>query len=181
LEYDMSTTPNRARLLAVLIALSAMICGCREQNRDTPQPPGGQQAPGVGMAGDERASRQIMIRLGKGPNALDGTVKRELQGDEPDWASIQPHAAEYAQMAADLGKAEPAKGSKESWVKETTAFAESAAALDKSAQDKDLNAARVAHEKLSRSCMQCHREHRGPPGGPGKFGPPGKRGGPPPT
>jgi hypothetical protein len=121
--------------------------------------------------------KQIMNRIGKGPSSLDGLLKRELQADQPDWATIQPQAAEYAKLTADLGKSEPAKGSKESWAKQTSAFAESAAGLDKAAQAKDLGGARSAQEKLGSSCMQCHREHRGGPGG--GFGPPG-RGGPPP-
>jgi len=116
-----------------------------------------------------------MVKVAKGPTSLNEMLKRELQADQPDWATIQPQTAEYARLAADLGKADPPKGSKESWAKQTSAFSDSATALDKAAQSKDLPAARTAQEKLGSSCMQCHREHRGGPGGP-----PGGRGGPPP-
>jgi hypothetical protein len=114
-----------------------------------------------------------MTRIGKGPNSLDRLLDAELKVEQPAWDTIQPQAAEYAKLAADIGKAEPSKGSKDSWTKLTAAFAESATALDKAAQAKDLAAARTAHQNLAASCMACHREHRGGPGGPGG---PGGRG-----
>jgi cytochrome c556 len=176
----MRKSPHRALLLVAVFAAPLAIWGCKDQARNPPPTQTG-PPPEQGPRGNgDRPARLIMTRIGKGPNALDGMLKRELQTDQPDWAIIQPQAAEYARLAADLGKAEPTKGSKESWAKQTAAFVESATALDKAAQARDLSAARASQEKLGASCMQCHREHRGGPGGPGGFGPPGKRGSPPP-
>jgi hypothetical protein len=180
----MRKSPRHGLLLVALLAVPLVAWGCKKTNSalptqpSAPVPPGGGLSPGpaAGPGGGGTGSRQIMTRIGKGPNSLDGLLKRELQADQPDWATIQPQASEYARLAADLGKAEPAKGSKESWAKQTSAFADSAAALDRAAQAKDLSGARSAQEKLGSSCMQCHREHRGGPGG--GFGP--GRGGPPP-
>jgi hypothetical protein len=114
-----------------------------------------------------------MGKIGRGPNALSALLDREVKADPPVWETIQPQTAEYARLVADLRKSDPPKGSKDSWSKLTAAFAESAEALDKAAQAKDVTAARTAQAKLGTSCMECHREHRGGPGGFGAGGPGG--------
>jgi hypothetical protein len=133
-----------------------------------------------------------MAKLDRGPAALNKAIGKGLEADPPDWGTLQKQSSEYASLVAGLGKLEPSKGSPESWAKLTKAFAESAADLDHAAQVKDRGAALTAHEQLSGSCMECHREHRrmpmrggfgkrggGPPGGgPPPGGPPGS-GGPP--
>jgi cytochrome c556 len=138
-------------------------------------PPPGGGAPGI---------RQIMGKVAKGPNSLNALLGAELKEASPPWETIQTQTKEYAQLAKELGTYDPPKGSKESWSKQTAAYAETAADLDKAAQAKDKDAAVAAHGELSNSCMACHREHRGGPGrgGPGMMGgPPGFRpGGPPP-
>ena len=88
-----------------------------------------------------------------------------LKAEKPAWETIQPQTKEYAQLAADMGKHEPAKGSKESWSKLTAEYAELASDLDKAAQAKDKAAATAAQGDLASSCMACHRQHRGGPGG----------------
>jgi hypothetical protein len=178
----MRTSPRRGLLLAALLAVPLAAWGCKDKSNTAqptqaslPGPPGGPPQ-GPGPRGGGGGARQIMTRIGKDPN-LDRLLKAALQADKPDWATVQPQATEYARLAADLAKMDPPRGSKESWAKQASAFSESAAALDKAAQAKDLSGARSAQEKLGSSCMQCHREFRGGPGG---FGPPGGRGGPPP-
>ena len=120
--------------------------------------------------------------------ALGSTlIGAELKAEKPAWETIQPQTKEYAQLAADMAKHDPAKGSKESWSKLAAEYAGLATELDKAAQAKDKAAATAAQEDLASSCMACHRQHRGGPGGgmgPGMGrrggGPPGRRGGPPP-
>jgi hypothetical protein len=125
-----------------------------------------------------------MTKLAKGPNSLTELLGKELNEGQPPWETIQGQSKEYALSAGDLGKYDPPKGSKESWTKLTDAFAESASELDRAAQAKDKDAAKVAHEQLKISCNACHREHRRMGrgmGGPRGFGPPpGGPGGPPP-
>jgi len=153
-------------------------------------PPRGPTGEVPGGGGGSRI-KQIMGTLSRGPNTLTPMIQKELQADPPDWDAIQPQAAEYAKLTAEMGKFDPPKGSKESWAKLTAAYAESAEALDKAAQAKDQNAAKTAHRKIAASCTECHREHRGGPGGfdpggpggfaadgPGGFGPGGPGGGP---
>jgi hypothetical protein len=121
-----------------------------------------------------------MNRLGRGPNALNGALGQGLKANSPSWTTLQTQASEYAKLAAALGKTNPPRGSKESWQELTSAFAESAAELEKAVRAKDQTAALAAHDQLSNSCMECHRAHRGgtgggmglPSNGPG-FGPPG--------
>jgi hypothetical protein len=142
--------------------------------------PGGFQ-PGGGPPGDARKAspeiKDLMGKLTKGPTSLTSMIGKELETDPPAWETIQLQAADYAKLAADLGKYDPPRGSKESWAKLTTAYADSATVLDKAAQAKDATAAKAAHKLILNSCMECHREHRGGPGGPGGAGGPGGPGG----
>jgi hypothetical protein len=117
-----------------------------------------------------------------------GTVIGEaLKAEKPAWETIQPQTKEYAKLASDMAKHEPAKGSKESWSKLAAEYAGFAHELDKAAQAKDKAAASTAQSDLGGSCNACHRQHRGGPGGmmgrgmggPGMGGRPGM-GGPPP-
>ena len=121
-----------------------------------------------------------MTKIGKGPNSLDELLKRELKTDQPDWATIQPQAAEYARLAADLGKADPAKGSKESWAKQTSAFSDSATALDKcgAGQGPERRPGRPRRNSASRAWSATGNTAAARAAG--GFGPPGGRGGPPP-
>jgi hypothetical protein len=129
--------------------------------------------------------RQIMVRLTKGPSSLKEVIGKALDAETPDWNTIQPQTDEFARLAAALSKQTPRKGSPESWAKLSAAFGESAAALDKAAKAKNRDAALDAHNEITGSCMECHRQHRGggrgmgkmggpPPGGMPPGGPPGK-------
>ena len=154
------------------------------QDQGSPPPPGaGRGMPG----GDGRGSpgiKQIMIKLAKGPNSLTPVIGNELNQDPPPWETIQGQTKEYYQSASEMGKYDPPKGTKESWIKLTTAYADLAAELDRAAAAKNKETAKVAHDQLKNSCNDCHQQHRmmgrGGPGGPPGFGPRGGPGGPPP-
>jgi hypothetical protein len=152
-----------AVLLAALLAV--LVGGCGGKNGDANGPAPGGNPPGGG--GPPSEISRIMGKLGRGPMALTNVLREELDAEPPPWDKIQPQAKEYAQLAAALGQSEPPKGSKESWAKQTAAYAAAAAALDRAAQAKDRAAAKEAHDTLSNSCMACHREHRGM-AGPGR-------------
>jgi hypothetical protein len=180
----MTKASRGVMMLVALLAASLAAGGCKGKKDTGPAGPGPGGPPqggfpqGRGMGGRGPASpiRQIMEQIGgRSPDSLSKALGQELKADTPAWETIQPQAAEYAKLAADLGKLDPPRGSKESWSQLTISFAESATALDKAAQAKDLKAARGADEKLGSACMDCHRAHRGGPGGPGGRGP----GGPP--
>ena len=179
-----------AMLPATLVLVSA---GCGGESNETPaggQPPGAGGGPPGGDASTP-GTKSIMIKLARGPNSLTPVLGRELNEAEPPWETVQGQTKEYAKLAAELGQYDSPRGSKESWATLTSAFAASAADMDKAAQAKDKAAALSSHEQINNSCMACHREHRkggpgmgGPPGGPrGGFPggpPPGGPGGPPP-
>jgi cytochrome c556 len=116
---------------------------------------------GPGDAESPSKIKQIMMKVGRGPQALNGAIGRGLDAEQPAWDTLQPQAKEYAQLASDLGLNDPPKGSKESWKQYTSSYAESAAALERAAQAKDQSAAKAAHAKLTESCKGCHQEHRG--------------------
>jgi hypothetical protein len=101
-----------------------------------------------------------MGKVTRGPMSLHSQIDNELKAADPDWTKIQSQASEYAQLAADLGKYDPPKGTKDSWAKLTSDYSASAAALDKAAKAKDKDGAKSAHTKLASSCNTCHREHR---------------------
>jgi hypothetical protein len=172
-------------MLASFLISGFAACGCSGTSDPTRKTPTNVELPadggprdgapsGDGESGNRKSNlREIMNKIGKGPNALSSALDQGLRADDPDWGSLQPKAAELAKLTAELGKSDPPRGSKESWSKLAASFAASATALDKAAQGKDLEAARAAQMKLGRSCMECHRQHRGgPEGGPGGFGGP---------
>ena len=196
---------ERALLLPFLLALLIAVTGCSEENQNeagiTPPPrPGGPGMAGPGPAGKAASNpqlKEIMTKIGKGPQALQGSLGEALKQAQPAWDVIQGKTKEYALFTADLGKHDPVKGTKDSWSKLTKTFSESAAELNQEAQAKDQQKTQVALDAMGSSCMSCHREHRvmGPgggmgrgmgPGGPGGMGmppgggfrPPGGGGGP---
>jgi len=155
-------------------------CGDESPNETQANFPKGPRGAGPGGPGGGPAVasnpklKAIMEKVGKGPQALQGSLSGALKQGEPAWDTIQPKTKEYAELTAELGKHDPPKGDKESWSKLSLAFAESAAELDKAAQEKDKAKAVAAIDGLQNSCMGCHRQHRGGPGGPGGMGgPPG--------
>lgn len=165
--------------LAVLMVLS----GCDEgkapnsppaqpnpETQATISPPNAQPAGNSADAGAAPGLKGIMIRIGRGPQALNQSLGQELKGDQPPWETIQPQAKEYAKLASEMGQYDPPKGEKESWGKLTAEFVEAATELDHAAQVKDKEAALAAQGTLSNSCMACHRQHR-------VMGPGGRRGG----
>ena len=173
---------------AVCFTALLVVGGCSEgEDAGGPAPPGG-GGPGPGGGGPSSPGiKQIMVKLARGPRSLTPVIGNELNQDSPPWETIQGQTKEYSQSASELGKYDPPRGAKESWIKLTTEFAESASELEKAAAIKNKDAARLAHEQLNNSCKTCHDEHRrmgrggGGAGGPRGFGPPpGGPGGPPP-
>jgi hypothetical protein len=178
------------------LGLSLTLVGCTDENATevaNEMPPGPAAPGGPPPGGPPPATRSnpklkaIMTRVGKGPQALQGSLGEALKQSEPDWGTIQPRAHEYAELAAEVGSHDPPRGEKDSWTRLTTAFAASARELDEVAQARDKEKTVAALDSLGSSCMACHRQHRvmGPPGGgmggpPPGMRPPGGRGGPPP-
>src|SRR5271166_2879987 len=181
---------SAALTLPVSLTFLLFLPGCGDEGANDPAsnaagaPGKGAQGPGPGRSNPK--IKEIMAKVGRGPQALQGSLGDALKQGEPAWGTIQPKTQEYAQLVSKLGELEPVKGTKDSWAKLTLAFTESAAELEHAAQAKDKDKTKEALDSLGGSCMACHREHRvqgpgrgGPPGGRG-MGPPGGPGGPPP-
>jgi hypothetical protein len=147
-------------------------------------PPGKGGGPGKEGKGRPKGEpspiHDIMVKMAKGPQSLNAAIGEELKVNPPPWDKLQPQTREFVDLATALVKLEPRKGSKESWAKFTASFTDSTAALDRSAQAQDKDAAMSAHKALGGVCMGCHQQHKGGPGGfgpkKGGFGP--KEGGP---
>jgi cytochrome c556 len=181
--------------IAVPVALTVLFLpGCAEESPNdmlrgaegaaSKAPPDG--GPGQAARSNPKI-KEIMAKVGRGPQALQGTLGDALKQTDPPWDMIQSKSQEFAQLTSELPKLEPARGAKESWSKLTLAFAESATELHHAAQTKDMSKTREAFDSLGGSCMACHRQHRmgpgmgGPPGGRGMGPPQGGPGGPPPA
>jgi hypothetical protein len=107
---------------------------------------------------------QVMDKVAKTQDSLGPLIGRELRMDPPPWDTIRPQAKELTELAASLAGYDPPRGSKESWAKQTSSYADAAASLERAAQAKDKDAALAAHTQMNRSCMDCHRDHRGAAG-----------------
>lgn len=76
------------------------------------------------------------------------------------WDDAQKTAAELAKLGTDLGKNTPPRNAdkKEEWEKQTKAFAERTAAVEKAAKDKKADDVSKAVEALfdRKTCGACH-------------------------
>ncbi len=133
--------------------------------------PGG---PGRGPGGGRQSPiRKIMVKIDdRRPEGLTKAIKTELEAAQPDWPTLEKQAGEYAGLATELGTYDPPRGTKEAWTRLTVALNASATDLERAARAKKKDDAVAASQRLSGSCMECHREHRRQPGG--GFGPRGK-------
>jgi cytochrome c556 len=104
--------------------------------------------------------KEIMGKINKGSNAMVIMLKRELQKDNPNWTEIQSQTKEYAALAAELKDAKPPKGDAASWAKLSQEFADTSKAMNDAAQKKDKANALAANNKLTNSCVACHKGHR---------------------
>jgi hypothetical protein len=158
---ELTMLPLSWKLLPALAAgLVLVASGCLKSTGSAPAPtasndPSADQAKGGGPG-----IRQIMFKIGRGPQGLDKALTTALQSESPTWDTVQTQTAEYVQLTTDLTKLDPPRGDKESWQKHTQAFGDAAKALDRAAQAKDQAAAKSAQDLLSGSCMQCHQEHK---------------------
>jgi mono/diheme cytochrome c family protein len=180
----MMQSVRKTLLFGAFLGVPFVAWGCGEKTVQVPVAgnSGPNQISPMGSEGGPSPIKGLMTKLARGPQSLHSAIERELREDAPAWATIKPQAREYAQLTASLGKEEPPKGSKDSWANLTSAFAESAASLDKAAAAEDKTAALAAHKILAASCSACHQEHRGGRGGfgggdRGGFGGPGGFGG----
>jgi cytochrome c556 len=120
----------------------------------------------VGSAGAQDAKKnppsikKIMSKLNAGKKAPIKSVGGALKSETPDWPVVLKDAKVIAEYGAYLPKLTPPKGSKESWEKLSTAFADSGKELETAAGKEDLKAARAASKALSTSCKACHTEHQ---------------------
>jgi cytochrome c556 len=153
--------------LALLAAFLLLGCGPTKNDppANPPPPPPGQAPPG--NAGAPSGIKQVMAKIGRGPQSLSAQIGQGLNANPPPWDALQPQTKDLTQQATALEAETPIKGAKETWDKHAKDFADLAAALDAAVQAKDQAKAKDAHGKLGQSCNDCHRDHRGGRPGPG--------------
>jgi cytochrome c556 len=108
--------------------------------------------------------KEVMVAITKGPNAALGQTKKALGSTPPDWKAAKAAAVALRSHAPALAKNTPPKGEKSSWTKKAEAFGKDCVALADALDKEDLSAANAAQGRLGKSCMDCHRAHRPPPG-----------------
>src|SRR5580704_14890771 len=106
---------------------------------------------------DQPSIKEIMNKAHRKGDSLLGTIEDDLKQAQPNWDEVQADTKELVSLGAALGKATPRKGGKASWEQLTAAYLDTVKALDAAAQSKDKTAAVAAQQKLSHSCMSCHR------------------------
>ncbi len=105
--------------------------------------------------------KKVMQVLNKGGNAASGKLKKALSSGSPDWTTIKDSSKQFAELGTTLGKNDPPKGGADSWKSLTESYATDCKALDVAAQKEDLAGTKAAFQKLSTSCMTCHKSHKG--------------------
>jgi hypothetical protein len=116
----------------------------------------------VGAAEDEVPTiKKIMAKLTKGKTSLTPKIGAELKKDDPAWDTLQTQMAEYVKYAAYMEQNDPPKGNKDEWKDVARAFAVDAKELDDAIGKKEKEASLIAHDKLAKSCMSCHKAFKG--------------------
>ena len=164
------TKSSQLALPALALLAAFLVFGCgpgqTDSPADPPPPPPGQTPP-PGNPGTPSAIKQVMAKIGRGPQSLSAQIGQELNANPPPWDALQPQTKDLTQQASALEAETPTKGAKETWDKHAKDFSDLAVALDAAVQAKDQDRAKDVHGKLSQSCNACHRDHRGGRPGPG--------------
>jgi cytochrome c556 len=105
-------------------------------------------------------NREIMAKLNRGPNALTGSLMRDLRDDEPDWPEVQEQVRDYVKLTAALTKNGPPKGDKASWERLTRAYNADAIALSNAVRKRDRRGAQAVLGRINKSCDACHQVHK---------------------
>jgi cytochrome c556 len=135
---------KRMVTLLLVLALACLVVNA---------PPGAGQEKTLGI-------KDIMGKANK-PTGIYFSMARELKEDKPDWAELKKQSKELADLAAVLTKTKPPKGDAASWQQLTTAYADSARALDAAVGRMDKNSAAAAHARMGgNACNACHKAHR---------------------
>jgi hypothetical protein len=104
--------------------------------------------------------KEIMTKAHKGGDAILGTLGKDLKADSPDWDKVQKETKDLVDLGTALGKNDPPKGEKDSWMKLTMAYLDTAKDLDAAAGKKDKDTAAADQKKLTGMCMNCHKAHK---------------------
>src|SRR5262245_10469847 len=98
-----------------------------------------------------------------GKKNVHKAVKRQIDGESPDWGEVDKLMKQYAAAARFVGahaKTKPEKGDDKSWAKMTAQFAAQAKELEGAIAKKDKETAKATLEKLNETCEACHEAHR---------------------
>jgi cytochrome c556 len=109
---------------------------------------------------DAPSVKDIMTKAHKGADSLLGKLKTEVKAGEPDWAAVQKQTKELVRLGDSLAKAKPPRGDDESWKANTAGYQTAVKKLDTAAADKDVKATEGSLNKLTTTCVTCHKAHK---------------------
>ncbi len=115
-----------------------------------------------GSASEDPSTENIMKGLfSKKSGKFNNALKKEIAASPTDWEALQKTTKEIHELGEQLEKAEPEKGSKESWKKLAGKFGEDTKALHEAAEAKELAKVKAAQKSIQTSCKACHDVHKG--------------------
>ena len=95
---------------------------------------------------------------------FDGGLHKDLRklllANPVDWSQAGPMIDRYQELAAELPRVVPEKGSRESWQKLSSAFAADAETMKAVAAKHNKIEAFEAWNRLNKGCLNCHAAHR---------------------
>jgi len=107
----------------------------------------------------EPTIKEIMVKGHKGADAYLSKIGASAKGGK--WEDAQEAAKGLAYFGETLVKLEPAKGDKKSWEPLAKQYADETKAVLKATEDKDAKATAAALGAIGKSCMPCHKAHKG--------------------
>jgi hypothetical protein len=116
----------------------------------------------AGAADDKAPSiSEIMKKCNGGPKGLCAMLGKALQAKEPSWDEIQKESKELVECATFLPKNKPPKGDQASFEKLAKGYVDIAKDIQAAADKKEQKDAAAAQKKLTATCMDCHKAHKG--------------------
>jgi hypothetical protein len=105
------------------------------------------------------STKKVMDKVHVGKQSLLSVVNKDLEKAEPDWKSDGKNLAEIIRLMSRLTKQKPLRGSQEEWDKLVQDYVQGAKAARQNVKEHRLQPARVALERVTATCDECHDNH----------------------
>lgn len=100
-----------------------------------------------------------IMKKGHGAKGLLKGLKEQIKGEK--WDDAKTDAELLKAFGEALGENDPPKGDAKSWKALSKKYKENTEAVYKGVEKKDGKAATESLDKIGKSCMECHKAHKG--------------------